>query len=96
MVVFMWRISDVIGIAHHFFLQRKVRRYLCIDFPESGNQLVPASSLADSSMDVVDQIDQLAMLVVHGSIPDAEFRFPLQQFHRNLNPPDSARNVIVK
>ena len=69
---------------------------LRVDFAEPGSQLIATNSLADSGVDAVDQVDQLAMLVVHSRIADAEFRFPVEQFHRNLNPPVSARNVIVK
>ena len=47
-------------------------------------------------MDLVGQIDQLAMFMVYSNIADTEFQLPLEQFHRNPKPPVSARNVIVK
>jgi hypothetical protein len=47
-------------------------------------------------MQAIDQVDQLAMLVVDRNVADAEFRSPFDQAHRKLKPPASARNVTVK
>jgi hypothetical protein len=47
-------------------------------------------------MHVIDEPDQFAVLVVDRGIADAELGFPLDQAHRKLKPPVSARNVTVK
>jgi hypothetical protein len=36
------------------------------------------------------------MLMVYSNIADSASQLPLEQFHRNLKPPVSARNVIAK
>ncbi len=82
MVFLVFGVTVVFRVAHEFLLERKVCRDLREYFSQRRYDLVVGRVLLHQGMQVVDQVDQVAMLEVDCGHAHAELVFPLYETHR--------------
>jgi hypothetical protein len=71
-------VFGIARLAHVALLQREMRRNSGMDVLEAGFDVGGVRRALDVSVNLVDQTDQLAMLVVHRRDPERIGRCPLQ------------------
>ena len=80
-VFFVLRVLVVFEFAHHALLEGEVRGDPCVDFTEKIGDSLPRGATTKPVMELVDEVNQLAVLVIDRLDPDFERLAPGYQRH---------------